>query len=404
MKHVIIGNSAAAVKAVEGIRSVDKEASITVIGSEDCEAYSPILTTYLIAGQLSVAETIYRDFHWYQQQNVDLVLNTLVTKVDVEAKEIFAVDGRSWKYNKLLVATGASPSFPDIPGIDLQGVFGIRTLQDAMAIKCLLPKVEKAVVIGGGLVSCKAAEALQKAGIQVEILISSQRLLSQMLSKEPASFVQQQAEEQGITFRMGTNVIAIVGKEHVEGVHLENGEILDCQLVIVGKGVQPNVRMLAHTTVEIGYGIKVGCNLETNVPDIYAAGDVAQAPDFLSGGQEVNAIWPIALEQGYLAGKNMAGRVAVYAGGLKRNTLNIFGLKVASVGYTGPIIDAYQVYAIEKRDKRVIRQLIVKQGQLVGAIMVGDIRDIGVIASYITQKKKVVDVKKLLYPSKIHLV
>mgnify|MGYP002332314833 CR=1 FL=1 len=398
MKYVIVGNSAAAVRAVEGIRNVDKTSPITIISREEYTAYSPILTTYLIADQIKIKDMVYRDYDWYEKLKVDLVLNTTIAKVDSVSKKVIASDGKSWSYDKLLIATGASPFFPNIQGVDLRGVFGIRTLKDALEIKKMLPGVEKAVVIGGGLVSCKAAEALRKKGIQVEMVISSKQLLSKMLDKELASTVQKRVEKAGINLRMGRDVTLIEGQQKVEGVRLDSGEIITCQMVVVGKGVRPNVGLVDSRQIKIDKGILVDSFLQTSSPDVYAAGDVAQVNDMLTEKQEVNAIWPEALEQGYIAGLNMAGESVVYPGSIKRNTLNLFGLNVASIGFSQVCKDNQKAYFLRK-GRESYWHLIMENGYLVGATAVGDIKGIGVLASFIKRRKKLNKSYKMLNPS-----
>ena len=398
-EFLILGNGAASIKAIEGIRQTDKDSVITVLAKEKYPAYSPLLTTYIISGELEEKDAFYRTAEWYKNFNVNLRTLTKAVRVDPREHKVYSDNGESFRYDKLLAATGASPHVPDLPGKDLKGVHTLRTLKDAGEIKNRLGKTKTAVVIGGGLVSCKAAEALYKKGINLHMVISSSRLLSKYLSSEPSEFIRRQAEERGIVFHLDTDVTEIAGKDEVEGVRLRDGSFIRCGLVLIGKGVRPNTEMFSSSGVKISSGILVDNYLATSDPDIFAAGDAAEAPNYLTGKNELSAIWPAAVEQGRIAGLNMTGKKVPYQGILSRNVVSLFGITLVSAGINRISPGEHQVIVSRGAKRDSYRQIILNSdSRIVGALLLGDPDGIGKILSLMIKGTEVKNSSKLLYP------
>lgn len=386
MRYVIIGNSAAGLAAVAGIRRRDREGAIALISDEPHQAYSRILITYLIAGQVQPAGMVYRDPGFYQDYGVELVLGARAETVDPAAQVVRTADGRTWPYDRLLLATGAAAVRPRVEGWDLPGVFVMRTLTDAYGVLARLPQAREAVVVGGGLVSLKTAEALVKRGLKVTMVVSSPQLLSQTMDATAAGVIQQRAEAWGVDVRTGDDVVAFAGRGELERVVLRSGEELPCQIAVVGKGVRPNADLAAAAGLEVDRGIKVDHYLATTIPNIYAAGDVAQAPSLLEEGTLVAGVWSVAVEQGYIAGLNMAGSRQRYPGALKRNSGRFFGLEAASVGLTVYQDDRdFAVTTLGPTPGGKYRRLVFRGDRLVGAVLLGDIRQAGLMTRLIVR-------------------
>jgi len=193
---------------------------------------------------------------------------------------------------------------------------------------------QKAVVIGGGLVSLKSAYALRKRGLDVTVVVSSEQILSQMLDAKAASLLQEHLRINGLKFLLQTEPMSIIGEDHVQGVMITPETELAADLVIVGKGGRPNIQDLKDLGFKIGHGLQVNSSLATNLPNIYAAGDIAETWDFVRQRFTVNATWPNATIQGRIAGANMCGKQEVYPGSLGLNSVDFFGLSSISVGIT----------------------------------------------------------------------
>ena len=278
--------------------------------------------------------------------------------------------GRELPYDRLLIATGASSVQLRIPGADLDGVVGVRNLPDVAAISALAPR--QAVVVGGGFIGVKTAEALNRIGARVTIVEMLDHLLPQMLDLPAATMVRERLESHGIVVLTGVGVQEIEGNGRASGVLLADGRRLPSDLVVVGVGVKPNVGWLLNSPVRIGRGVMVDDQMRTTVPGIWAGGDVAESYDQLSGARAVFAIWPVAAAHGRIAGTNMAGGRERFPGAVPMNTLDVHGMGVASFGQVRGENEQVTDQGPERYLKKVYRN-----GRLVGAVLVGDLREAG---------------------------
>ncbi len=396
--YAIIGNSAAGIAAIEAIRRRDKKSKITVISDEDYPGYCRCLISYYLAGQIKEDKLLYRADNFYKENNIELYLNKKVSRVDPQKNIVVCEDKSQINYDQLLIATGASPKFPKIQGINKKGVFGLRTVKDAKDIAGSLAKVKAAVVLGGGLVGLKAAYALKKRGVDVKIVIKSKQVLSQMLDFDSAFFVQKRLEENGVEIIFGQDIKEIIGETDVRSLNLENGRTIESSLIVVGKGVSSNVNLVKDTKIKVNEGIVVDQLLQTNIANIYASGDVAEAFDLTIGGLAVNALWPTAVEQGKVAGANMAGDNIVYDGSLGINSLEFFGLPTVSLGIYKKEKSGALFNELKRSDPKsgVYKKLTLKDNILLGAILVGDIKASGVYLRLIREKIDVSSIKDKL--------
>jgi NAD(P)H-nitrite reductase large subunit len=412
-QFIIIGNSASGIAAVEAIRDRDKDSKIVVISDEDYSAYSRCMISYYLAKEVAEDKLLYRPKDFYKNNNVELILNKKVTKVDPKKSRVTCEDKTQFGYDALLISTGASPKFPETPGIKKRGVFGFRTIKDAKEIDGLLPVTKTACVMGGGLIGLKAAYGLKKRNIDVKVIIKSKQVLSQMLDFEAASFVQKKLEEHGIEIILGQDVVEVIGEDgELKAVKLDSGKAIGCSLIIVGKGVSPNIGLIKDTEIKINEGIIADNFLQTSIPNIYTAGDVAESFNVTLGKHTINALWPIAVEQGRVAGSNMAGDNLNYDGSLGMNSIEFFGLPAVSLGIYKVSPDNASFEVIKSQDPKagVYKKLILKNNVLLGAIFVRDIKNSGVYLRLIRERIDISSIKdKLLkenfgYPDIIDLV
>lgn len=387
MKYVLVGNSAAGLFAAEAIRQQEPQAEITVLTTDTYPSYSRCLTTYYLAGDIDENQLFLRTPETLAALNLDLHYACPVTGLDPEQRLVLTTSGQRFSYDKCLIATGASAITLDLPGSSLPQVFTLRHLENAQKIKALLAPGRQAVIIGGGLVSLKSAYALRKQGLDVHVIVSSGQILSQMLNPEAAFILKEHLQQHGLDIVLNSNVTAIEGLDHVESVHLSGGRTLSADLIIVGKGVRPNTSPFITSGLEIQKGILVNNRLETNLPDVYAAGDVAEAWDFIRQTRRLNAIWPNATRQGQIAGLNMTGQSLTYPGSISMNAIDFFGLRIISVGMINPQ-NSSPWHTEDLRSYRSSRQpayqRLVWQGEtLKGFVLIGNTERAGILTALI---------------------
>lgn len=394
MHYAIIGGSAAGVNAVEGVRSIDKKSKITLISDEDYLLYSRCLLSYFVAGKLPEEKLKFKPADFYKANSVEAKLGVRAEKLDLKNKKISLSDKSSIEYDKLLLATGASAKMENIKGIDKKGVFALRTIKDAKGILSMIKSVKTTAVLGGGLVGLKAAYALHEQGKKIKVVVKSKQVLSQILDTDGASYIQEFIQKKGIEVMTGVAATEVTGNGAVKGLLLDNGSKLDCELVIIGKGVSPNMELIKDTEVKTHWGILTDETQKTTAQDIYAAGDVAETFDFTQQSTDTNAIWPAACWQGKIAGLNMAGKKAVYEGSMAMNSVEFFGMPTISMGITKPKTEEFQQLA--RKEKESYRKIVLKDNRIVGVVMVGKIDNAGVIGLLMRKKIDVSGLKDLL--------
>lgn len=387
MHYVIIGNSAAGIFAAESIRAVDEAGSITMISAEaETVPYCRCLTSYFLSGSIKEPQVYIRPTDFYHQMNIEPLLGQQVVNVDPAGQEVHLANGNIVPYDRLLIATGASPVAPPIPGIDAEGVYYLRTMEDARKINDSIPHTKEVVVIGGGLVGLKAAKALRARGLQVTIVEFFAYLMHTSLDVDAGRILEDVLKQHGYNIYVNTAVTEIKtadgpdGKPRVIGIRLSNGKELPCQMVVAGAGVRTNTKLVQGTKIAVNRGIVVDDQMRTNAPNVYAAGDVAESFDPIWGKNRINALWPIAALHGQVAGYNMAGVPKKYPGGIGMNSSHFYELPIISAGLT-QVLPGCKAYI--RREGNVYRKLITRQGRLVGMITMGDTEGAGVLTGLI---------------------
>ena len=388
---VIIGNSAAGVSAVEGIRTKDRESKITIISDEQFLAYCRCLISNYLAGTIAEKDLVFRDKNFYSENKVELLLEKKAERVDTKKKRVYLEDKTVIPYDALLIATGASPKMPkDLKGINKRGVFGFRTIKDTKEILTIASISHTSCVLGGGLVGLKAAYGLHKRKQDVKVIVKSNRILSQIADKQASELFFARFEENGIEIMLNTDVSEIIGNGDLKAVKLDNGKVIGCSLVIVGKGVSPNTKLVLESDIKVDKGILVDDYQRTNINDVYAAGDVAETFDVTTEKYENNALWPCAVEQGRLAGSNIVGENVQYAGSLGMNSIEFFGLPLISMG----IFDGEgETMSYLDKGKGIYKKIVIRQGRLIGAVFVGSIAKSGLYLRLIKEKADISKIK-----------
>ncbi|MGE0684723.1 MAG: NAD(P)/FAD-dependent oxidoreductase [Candidatus Binatia bacterium] len=390
-RYVLIGNSAASLAAVDSIRKFDRQGEITLINREEGPAYSRVALPYYVAGEMSLADLLIRQKPDYGKVGVTFVEKENVVAINPSAKQVELESGKKISYDKLLIGTGSETIAPPIQGLDQVPHHYLWTLDDAIGMKAAAEKAKTAVVIGGGFIGMLAAEALRKLKIRLHIVEMAPILLPQLLDEGAGKLFLQAVRDEGVTVRTGSLVAALAKKNGAIEVTLKNGDAFTVDMAVVATGVRPNVRCLQNGTVTLNKGVLVNEYMQTNHPDIYAAGDVAEAKDFLADDRSIYAIWPTAIDQGRAAGANMAGKRQAYPGSLGMNVVELFNVTLAQLGrfHEGPG-DAVKMLA--KGEDGFYRKIVVdKDGTLVGAVYLGDengVAEMGVIHSAIRRREQ----------------
>lgn len=245
-----------------------------------------------------------------------------------------------------------------------------------------------AAILGGGLVGLKAAYGLKKRGIAVNVIVKSKQILSQMLDFEAALMVQKRLEENGIEIVLNEGVAEVIGNGDIKAIKLDSGKALECSLIVVGKGVEPNIDLVEGTEVKFNTGIIANNLMQTTIPDIFTAGDVCESFDLASGKASVNALWPVAVEQGRVAGLNLSGGNINYDGSLGMNSIEFFGLPVISLGIYKNKQDGsgYEELRLSDTKRGIYKKIILRDKIIAGAVLVGEIKNAGIFLRLIREK------------------
>jgi NAD(P)H-nitrite reductase large subunit len=383
-KYVIVGASAAGIGAVEAIREVDPVGTIAVISDEECPQYSRPMISDLISGKADFGKMMCREHEFWAKNNIQALTGRTATALNLSDRYVTLDKGDHVNFEKLLIATGGKPFVPKIEGSDKDGVFTFTTLSDAESMLSKLEKAESAVVIGAGLIGVSVTEALVKRGLKVTMVELQDKILSLILDPTASEMVETVIRKAGVTIARGQTVKQIVGKPEndkvVGGAVLTSGEQVPCDLVIIAIGVIPRTELVTGTDVKTNRGILVDKSMRTNVQDVYASGDVAEAYDFVIGENRLLPLWPLAQLEGKVAGYNMAGKKADYPGGTAMSALKYFGMPIISIGIANPKDpEEYESLVKHEPERNVYRRIVLKDNVIVGVTLVNAIENAGII-------------------------
>ncbi len=386
-RHTIIGNSAAGLSAVRAIRRTGDDAPIVLISAEKHRAYSPVLTTYYIGGQINRDDLFLVDHDFYKQHGVKTIFSRRAVAVDPLKQRVVLDDGSGVDYDTLLIATGASARRLDEVEPDAAGrVFTLRTIDDADRIKKAARGAREVVVTGAGLVSLQTIKAIAGQGLKITTVVGSRQVLSQQVDADGAAIIQRKMEAAGVSFLFGRGIKGVRRRGEKVEVVTDQAEALPADVVIVGKGVESNIGLVKDSGINTSSGVLVDRRMRTNQENVFAAGDVAEGENQLSGRMEVIATWFNACAQGEVAGLNMAGRTTERRGQFRENVTTLMGVVAASVGLSRPRRGEFEEISHLDRGQAVYRKLFLDEGRLVGALLLNRVGDAGVIRHCIANR------------------
>ena len=386
MNVVIIGNSAAGLNALETFRELDQTSKVTIVTKEKGPAYSRVLLPYCLRNKINNQQLYIRDWAYYQKMDAAVIEDT-VTLVDFEKKEVILKHGQPLAYDRLLIATGSKPINPPIEGLHGPGIYNLWTLEDMANIETYFQKGKKVLVIGAAFISLQAAWAAAQRKLNVSVFVRS-RIMRSVLDEAGAARLERNMVDFGVNFIRDTKLEKIIpNPDGTLQIKFSDQETQEFDLIIVGAGIKPNIDFIEAENLITGEGIHVNNKMETNIPDVYAAGDVAAGPSVFGEKYVVHGLWPTAVEQGKIAGANLAGKASVYGGSLNMNVTSLFGLTVASMGKFLENEGDQQTVYIDNKENYL--KLTMEQDVLVGGTAVGSpdlINSLGLMKTYIQQK------------------
>jgi nitrite reductase (NADH) large subunit len=393
LKYLIIGSGPAGIFAAEAIRMRDQEGTIVMVSEDRMPAHSPVMLTYWMAGNLARERLLFRDSSWAEKKRIHVRRGSRVVSLDTTFRKITLIEGHEIPYDRLLIATGASPIFLPLPGKEGKGVSSLRHLRDAEAILQGGSDPREVAIIGGGFVGLKLACHLKERGLRVLVFEKEPRLAVRMFDQRVSRLVEEKLREGGIWVETSVEVIEILNDGGwVTGVRLKDGRTFSCQRVIEAVGVKPNTGFLTRSGIDLRGGVLVNERMETNISGIYAAGDVAITTDSITSEWVNNATWPAATRQGRVAGWNMAGGERAYLHNFNLNAINLFGLQVMAAGHSHPFhpLDSNDqsppgLEIFKKEEKESYKKIVIRSGRAIGFILVGDVSGAGFLLSLITR-------------------
>jgi nitrite reductase (NADH) large subunit len=381
MKHVIVGNGIAGVTAAQAIVRADPSAEVHVFGAEPYPYYRRPLLWELIAGQIEQDDLYFRPAKWYAERGIQVHTGVQVTTLVPSDHQVTLADGETVVYDRLLLATGGRPFIPPCEGTDKEGVFALRTLDDALAIKAYASSVSMAVIIGGGLLGLETARALRTAGLNVTVVEFFPHLLPRQLDAEGAEVLQSLLEAQGLRIITGGATESIQGNEHAHCVWLQDDRTVPGDLVIFSTGIRSETALAQAAGLQVNRGIVVDQQLQTSADDVFAAGDAAEFEGSVYG------IIPPAIEQARVAAANMvAPGSSTYTGTMPATTLKVAGAELTSLGESIVETDEYVQLRHVDLPAGHYRKFVLHDGRIVGAILLNYKERVSTISRLVEQK------------------
>ncbi|MBQ8545319.1 MAG: NAD(P)/FAD-dependent oxidoreductase [Clostridia bacterium] len=380
-EYIIIGNGVAAIGCIEGIRSVDKTSSITVISEEQYPVYGRPLISYYLEGKTTLDKMNYRKPDFYESNGCRVLYGKRAERIDKDEKNVLLDDGTALPYTSVCVATGSTPFTPSIKGLEtVQSKFSFMTLDDSLSLEKALNKDSRVLIVGAGLIGLKCAEGISKRVGSITVCDLATRVLSSILDNECAALMQARLEENGIRFMLEDTVTEFNGNKAT----MKSGASVEFDILVMAVGVRANTALVKELGGEVNRGILVNEQMQTSLSNIYAAGDCTEGMDTSLGERRVLAILPNAYMQGHTAGVNMTGGRELFDKAIPMNSIGFFGLHAITAGSYFGTDEGGEMY--EERGDGTLKRLFTKDGVLTGFILIGQVERAGIYTSLIREK------------------
>ncbi len=366
---VIVGNGMAAARLVDELsKTALGRFAIAVVGDEPRLAYNRVLLSSVLAGETASHDIELRPAAWWRDRGVTLKYGCVATEIDVGRHELKIAGEESIAFSRLVLATGSTPFRLNVPGADLAGVHTFRDSRDVDLLLALAAGKKRVVVVGGGLLGLEAAYGLARAGATVTLIHLMDRLMERQLDAPAAALLKSLVERKGIRILLNANTARIDGGARVESVELADGRRIDADAVVFAAGIRPNTELAGNAGLTVKRGIVVDDDLTTSAPDIFAIGECAEHRGICYGLVEP------AYEQALVLARHLAGRPATYKGSVVATNLKVSGIGVFSAGdFTGA--DGSESLVLSDVRRGTYKKLVVADGRLTGAVLIGDVAD-----------------------------
>lgn len=377
---LVIGNSAAAIGAAAAFKKINYPGMVTFVSKEQISSYSRPFIIYYAGGKIEKERLFYHKKDFLASQGFKEMTNITIGNVDTSNKTAVSANA-TFHYNKLLVASGSTPIYPPITGLNLENVLCFMSFSDAENLRARAKNIKSAVVIGGGLIGLKAIEALHYLGIKVSVVEMTDYLMARVLDEKSAHLMQNEMEKIGTKVYTKTYVSEIYGDKKVKGVKLSNGEKIDTDIVIVSVGVKPALGFLNHDSF-----IPVSRFMKTDIDDVFAAGDITASFNLISKKNEPNPTWPVAYTEGFTAALNMAGQIVKFAGAFAQNVIEFNNYPVISYGTTKKERDSDEELTNFDKANNFYRKVVIRENHIIGAVLSGKIDGAGIYKGLIEKE------------------
>lgn len=389
MAYVIVGASASGINAAKAIREHDKDAEIILV-SRDEKVYSRCILHHFLDGRRDIKALDFTPDNFFELYNIKWLKGIEVVGIDIKEKTLLLSNKENLKYDKVLLATGASSFLPPIENLrTANNVIGLRNLDDAIKIKETVKKVKNIAILGAGLVGVDALAGLLDYGVNLTMIEMGDRIVPLQLDEYAANVYKERLEEEGVNFKFGARAEKVLVGENNNpvAIKLNTGEEVPCELIIACAGVRSNVGFLKDSGIECDrFGVIINAKGETNIRDVYGAGDITGR----------NPIWPTAVKEGIIAANNMLGEETFMEDFFaSKNTMNFCGVATMSLGIVIRPDDTFK--EIIDKDGKDYKKIIYKNGKIHGAIVQGDLSYVGVLTQLIKEKINIERVKKPLF-------
>ena len=380
-QYVIIGNGVAAAGCIEGIRSTDKESSITVISEENYPVYCRPLISYYLEGKTTLEKMNYRPADFYEKNNCQVLYGKKATSIDNETKTITLDDGSTVCYTSLCLATGSSPFVPPVKGLDtVENYHTFLTLDDSLGLEKAINKDSRVLIVGAGLIGLKCAEGILDRVKSIVVCDLADRILSSILDAECAGMMAKSLKEKGVHFMLNDTAVEFVKNTAL----MKSGANIEFDVLVMAVGVRANLGLAQQLGCETNRGILIDEQMQTSIPGIYAAGDCSEGFDSSLGSRRVLAILPNAYMQGHCAGINMAGGQDVFNNAIPMNSIGFFDCHAMTAGSYFEADEDHQIY--EEKTDTTLKKLFIHNNQLTGYILIGNVDRAGIYTALIREK------------------
>jgi nitrite reductase (NADH) large subunit len=360
-----------------GIRAVEEvlarapgRYAIAVFGAEPRPSYSRLMLSPVLAGEKTFDEIVTHDRAWYAGNGVELHSGATVSAIHAEARILVTEDGRSFAYDKLILAAGSNPFILPIPGRDLPGVVTFRDASDVETMLAAAKNSKRAVVIGGGLLGLEAACGLNQRGMQVTVVHLMADLMERQLDREAASLLRREIEDRGVEVLCGAQTESLIGERRVRGVKLTDGREIAADLVVMAVGIRPNADLAKNAGLGVNRGIVVDDEMRTSDGHIFAVGECAEHDGICHG-----LVAPL-YDMAAVLGRVLAGEEDAYRPAAVATRLKVSGIDVFSAGSFAGGADCEDI-VLRDPGRGTYRRLVLRDDTLVGAVLYGDAADGG---------------------------